>query len=145
MDEQGQEGLPLPGEVRTLYDLSGRVALVTGAASGLGRAMAWGFACFGADVAIVDRDAGVLSGGQKKKLGLACALIQRPKILFLDEPTNGVDPISRREFWDILSDLHIRGVTIFVSTASRASRLRWINICGGRTVIATSSAMRRAS
>ena len=64
-----------------------------------------------------DRDAGVLSGGQKKKLGLACALIQRPKILFLDEPTNGVDPISRREFWDILSDLHIRGVTIFVSTA----------------------------
>ena len=64
-----------------------------------------------------DRDAGVLSGGQKKKLGLACALIQRPKVLFLDEPTNGVDPVSRREFWDILSDLHIRGVTIFVSTA----------------------------
>lgn len=58
MDEQGREGLPLPGEVRTLHDLSGRVALVTGAASGLGRAMAWGFACFEADVAIVDRDAG---------------------------------------------------------------------------------------
>jgi ABC-2 type transport system ATP-binding protein len=64
-----------------------------------------------------DRDAGVLSGGMKKKLGLACALIHRPKILFLDEPTNGVDPISRREFWDILSDLHIDGVTIFISTA----------------------------
>ncbi|MBI5032064.1 MAG: ABC transporter ATP-binding protein [Chloroflexi bacterium] len=63
------------------------------------------------------RDAGVLSGGMKKKLGLACALIHRPKILFLDEPTNGVDPISRREFWDILSDLHIDGVTIFISTA----------------------------
>ncbi|MDE3088690.1 MAG: ABC transporter ATP-binding protein [Chloroflexota bacterium] len=64
-----------------------------------------------------DRDADVLSGGMKKKLGLACALIHRPKVLFLDEPTNGVDPISRREFWDILSELHIRGVTIFVSTA----------------------------
>lgn len=63
------------------------------------------------------RDAGVLSGGMKKKLGLACALIHRPKVLFLDEPTNGVDPISRREFWDILSDLHIEGVTIFISTA----------------------------
>ncbi len=63
------------------------------------------------------RDAGVLSGGMKKKLGLACALIHRPKILFLDEPTNGVDPISRREFWDILSDLHLAGVTIFLSTA----------------------------
>ncbi|MGE5139232.1 MAG: ATP-binding cassette domain-containing protein [Rudaea sp.] len=64
-----------------------------------------------------ERDAGVLSGGMKKKLGLACALIHRPQVLFLDEPTNGVDPISRREFWDILSDLHIAGVTIFVSTA----------------------------
>jgi NAD(P)-dependent dehydrogenase (short-subunit alcohol dehydrogenase family) len=57
MDEQEQEKLPLPGVVRSLHDLSGRVALVTGAASGLGRAMAWGFACFGADVALVDRDA----------------------------------------------------------------------------------------
>ena len=64
-----------------------------------------------------DRAAEVLSGGMKKKLGLACALIHRPNVLFLDEPTNGVDPISRREFWDILSELHIRGVTIFVSTA----------------------------
>lgn len=63
------------------------------------------------------RDAGVLSGGMKKKLGLACALIHSPRILFLDEPTNGVDPISRREFWDILSDLHLDGVTIFISTA----------------------------
>jgi ABC-2 type transport system ATP-binding protein len=64
-----------------------------------------------------DRNADVLSGGMKKKLGLACALIHRPRVLFLDEPTNGVDPISRREFWDILSELHIDGVTILVSTA----------------------------
>jgi ABC-2 type transport system ATP-binding protein len=63
------------------------------------------------------RAAGLLSGGMKKKLGLACALVHKPVVLFLDEPTNGVDPISRREFWDILSDLHIAGVTIFVSTA----------------------------
>ncbi len=63
------------------------------------------------------RAAGVLSGGMKKKLGLACALVHKPTVLFLDEPTNGVDPISRREFWDILSDLHIAGVTIFASTA----------------------------
>lgn len=64
-----------------------------------------------------DRAADALSGGMKKKLGLACALIHRPRVLFLDEPTNGVDPISRREFWDLLSDLHLAGVTIFVSTA----------------------------
>jgi ABC-2 type transport system ATP-binding protein len=64
-----------------------------------------------------DRDANALSGGMKKKLGLACALIHRPKVLFLDEPTNGVDPISRREFWGIVSDLHIAGVTVFISTA----------------------------
>ncbi len=63
------------------------------------------------------RDAGLLSGGMKKKLGLACALIHQPQVLFLDEPTNGVDPVSRREFWDILSDLHLAGVTIFLSTA----------------------------
>ncbi len=64
-----------------------------------------------------ERNADLLSGGMKKKLGLACALVHRPKVLFLDEPTNGVDPVSRREFWDILSDLHIAGVTIFISTA----------------------------
>ncbi len=63
-----------------------------------------------------DRRAAHLSGGMQKKLALACALIHRPRILFLDEPTTGVDPISRREFWDILSDLHVQGVTLFVST-----------------------------
>ncbi|MBI5768279.1 MAG: ABC transporter ATP-binding protein [Verrucomicrobia bacterium] len=63
------------------------------------------------------RLAGHLSGGMKQKLGLACALIHTPRVLFLDEPTNGVDPVSRRDFWRILYQLVRDGVTIFVSTA----------------------------
>lgn len=63
------------------------------------------------------RLAGDLSGGMKQKLGLACALIHTPKVLFLDEPTNGVDPVSRRDFWRILYQLLQEKVTIFVSTA----------------------------
>ena len=63
------------------------------------------------------RLAGNLSGGMKQKLGLACALIHTPQVLFLDEPTNGVDPVSRRDFWRILYQLLREGVTIFVSTA----------------------------
>lgn len=75
-----------------------------------------------------DRRAAHLSGGMQKKLALACTLIHRPGILFLDEPTTGVDPISRREFWDILTELHLEGVTLFVSTpymdeAERCSRV----------------------
>ncbi|MFI5174318.1 MAG: ATP-binding cassette domain-containing protein [Terriglobia bacterium] len=60
---------------------------------------------------------GNLSGGMKQKLGLACALIHTPRVLFLDEPTNGVDPVSRRDFWRILYQLLRERVTIFVSTA----------------------------
>jgi ABC-2 type transport system ATP-binding protein len=63
------------------------------------------------------RQAGNLSGGMKQKLGLACALIHTPRVLFLDEPTNGVDPVSRRDFWRILYQLLKEKVTIFVSTA----------------------------
>ncbi|HEY6872201.1 MAG TPA: ABC transporter ATP-binding protein [Geobacteraceae bacterium] len=63
------------------------------------------------------RLAGNLSGGMKQKLGLACALIHTPRVLFLDEPTNGVDPVSRRDFWRILYQLLKEGVTIFVATA----------------------------
>ncbi len=63
-----------------------------------------------------DRRAGQLSGGMQKKLALACTLIHQPAVLLLDEPTTGVDPVSRREFWDILTDLHIAGTTIVVST-----------------------------
>jgi len=63
-----------------------------------------------------ERFAGKLSGGMKQKLGLACALIHTPKVLFLDEPTNGVDPVSRRDFWEILYELLKEKVTIFCST-----------------------------
>jgi ABC-2 type transport system ATP-binding protein len=63
------------------------------------------------------RPAGKLSGGMKQKLGLACALVHKPRVLFLDEPTNGVDPVSRRDFWRILYGLLAEGVTIFVATA----------------------------
>ncbi len=65
----------------------------------------------------VDRKAGDLSGGMKQKLGLACVLVHQPKALILDEPTNGVDPVSRQEFWDILAEMKRNGMTILVSTA----------------------------
>ena len=63
-----------------------------------------------------DRLADKLSGGMKQKLALACSLIHKPEILFLDEPTTGVDPVSRRDFWKILSDLQKDGITIFMTT-----------------------------
>jgi ABC-2 type transport system ATP-binding protein len=63
------------------------------------------------------RFAGKLSGGMKQKLGLACALIHTPRVLFLDEPTNGVDPVSRRDFWKILYNLLKQKVTILYSTS----------------------------
>jgi len=65
----------------------------------------------------VDRLAGNLSGGMKQKLGLACVLVHEPQLLILDEPTNGVDPVSRHEFWEILGNMKQEGMTILVSTA----------------------------
>ena len=73
-----------------------------------------------------------LSGGMKQKLALACTLIHKPNIIFLDEPTTGVDPVSRRDFWKILSNLQKDGVTIFMSTpyldeAERCNRVALLN------------------
>lgn len=79
-----------------------------------------------------DRLADKLSGGMKQKLALACTLIHKPKIIFLDEPTTGVDPVSRRDFWKILSNLQKEGITILMTTpyldeAERCNRVALMN------------------
>jgi len=89
-----------------------------------------------------------LSGGMQKKLALACTLIHEPEILLLDEPTTGVDPVSRREFWDILTDLYLDGTTIVVSTpymdeADRCSRVGLMY--AGKLVVCDSPRNIRAS
>jgi ABC-2 type transport system ATP-binding protein len=79
-----------------------------------------------------------LSGGMKQKLGLACALIHIPKILFLDEPTCGVDPVSRRDLWKILYELAKQGITVFMSTAylDEAERCTRVGLMyGGRLMV----------
>jgi ABC-2 type transport system ATP-binding protein len=84
-----------------------------------------------------DRLAEKLSGGMKQKLALACSLIHKPKLLFLDEPTTGVDPVSRRDFWKILFDLQKEGITILMTTpyldeAERCNRVALMN--GGKII-----------
>ena len=83
------------------------------------------------------RRAGKLSGGMKQKLALSCALIHRPSVLFLDEPTTGVDAVSRNEFWDMLSKLKERGITILVSTPymDEASRCDRIALCNDGRIL----------
>lgn len=84
------------------------------------------------------RRAANLSGGMKKKLALACTLIHQPPLLLLDEPTTGVDPVSRRQFWTILSDLNLSGTTIVVSTPymDEADRCQRVGlIYGGKLVV----------
>ena len=79
-----------------------------------------------------DRRAGALSGGMKQKLALSCALVHQPSVLFLDEPTTGVDPVSRKEFWDMLGELKERKITIVASTpyldeVRRCERVAFLN------------------
>jgi ABC-2 type transport system ATP-binding protein len=86
----------------------------------------------------MDRRAGQLSGGMQKKLAVSCALIHDPEILFLDEPTSGVDPLSRLELWDILLGLHDKGVTLFATTtymdeAEHFSRVSFLD--NGRLIL----------
>lgn len=93
------------------------------------------------------RPAGTLSGGMRQKLALACALVHDPELLLLDEPTTGVDPVSRRRFWRILYDLNRQGITVFLSTtymdeADRASRVGLIH--RGRLVACDDPAVLRS-
>jgi ABC-2 type transport system ATP-binding protein len=86
-----------------------------------------------------DRPAGQLSGGMYKKLGLMCALLQSPRVVLLDEPTNGVDPISRREFWELLYGLVGEGVLVILSTSymDEAERCARVHLLESGTLLAT--------
>jgi ABC-2 type transport system ATP-binding protein len=85
-----------------------------------------------------DRRAGALSGGMKQKLALSCALVHRPEVLLLDEPTTGVDAVSRREFWDLLDTLRASGLTIVASTPymDEAARCDRIALVQSGTILA---------
>lgn len=87
------------------------------------------------------RRAGALSGGMKQKLALCCALIHRPSVLFLDEPTTGVDPVSRKEFWNMLGRLNQDGISILVSTPymDEASLCNRIALISNGTILETGS------
>ena len=86
----------------------------------------------------VDRRAGKLSGGMKQKLSLACALVAQPRVLLLDEPTTGVDPVSRREFWDALAHLAAEGLTVLLATPylDEAERCHRVAFLAGGKILA---------
>src|ERR1019366_3623883 len=90
-----------------------------------------------------DRPAGKLSGGMRQKLGLCCALIHDPDLLILDEPTTGVDPLSRRQFWDLVDRMRARrrGMSVLVATAylEEAERFAWLIAMNDGRVLATGS------
>lgn len=91
-----------------------------------------------------DRPAGKLSGGMKQKLGLCCALIHDPELLILDEPTTGVDPLSRAQFWDLIDSIRQRqsNMSVLVATAymEEAERFDWLVAMNAGEVLATGSA-----
>jgi ribosome-dependent ATPase len=94
-------------------------------------------------VAFVDRAAKKLSGGMKQKLGLCCALIHDPDLLILDEPTTGVDPLSRRQFWELIERIRARrpGISVLVATAymAEAERFDWLVAMNAGTILAVGS------
>ncbi|WP_459904043.1 ATP-binding cassette domain-containing protein, partial [Desulfosarcina cetonica] len=88
-----------------------------------------------------ERPAGKLSGGMKQKLGLCCALIHDPELLILDEPTTGVDPLSRRQFWELIERIRADqpGMSVLVATAymEEAARFDWLVAMNGGRVLST--------
>jgi ABC-2 type transport system ATP-binding protein len=111
-----QQGFHLYGEL-TVQENVAFMGAVYGLDRALVRERAEELLAFAELSAHRSRRAGALSGGMRQKLTLVCALLHRPSILLLDEPTTGVDPVSRREFWELVEQLHLEGSTILLASA----------------------------